>query len=956
LLTVFGAPALAGEERYDYDALGRLVRVIDEQGRVTEYVYDAAGNILQVIVSGAGSAQPPVVTASNVSSIRRGETKAVQITGTGLTGAHVSTPDTGLDISGLQVSATQISFSLTATAAAALGIHTLSIANAGGTTSIQITVNPVLPKLNMAPLPIAVPPSGTGRQFFVTLSSADSIDHVVSLASTNTARVTVSPASVTFTAGQTEKLVTVTGHTAGTAGISLTSPLLASTSVPVFVTAEFTGITTSFAPPVQVIKEQAPGQTSTSFGPFVSPNLGVAKGAYISAVAPNRLGIGTGPTDLVITGAGLAGVTGVTIIPNTGVTLGAVSAAADGTSVSVSITVAANAPTTARTVRLTGANQPYIAARPGADQILVTLPPPQIDSIAPIFATAGTTAATLLIRGRNLQVPESVSFTPGTGIDVSSTPSASADGTSLTVVYTVRSGAPAVAHVVRVHTVGGSSEATATAANTFTVVSEVGPVHTPIASPHVGVVKEDATPTPPQVLSAYAFNVGVVIPPVATGIAPTVGVIGTDVTLTISGVGLAGVNSVQLSPATGVALGAVSANPDGTTVTVPLSIALNAPQSLREVRLFVGATPVIFTNPAANQFRVSAPQAEFDSMTPIVLQVGAPAVTLTITGRNFQNASAVRVEPPGGVTFGAPSVNGAGTQLSVTVSAAAGTAIGPRAVVVTTPAGDSSTTPSAANTLTLGNTIVATVTPVVSPLLGVQFGEAAPPAPQTFGPFVSPDVGVVLEAAPPAPAQETVRGLQLGVAVGAFASGVQVPPLTPTSTGTLVVSGGALTDVTAVQIVPATAIALGELTIAPDGTQVSVPLTLSGAAPGLRGVRVLRGANRVEFVPTGTNTFRVGVGVPHIDSITPILESRNRTFTLLIRGQNFQDASAVRAEPPAGLLIDNVVTPNGAGTELTVRITIAPDAPLGARVIRVFTPGGATSDVAAPANTFTVLE
>ena len=39
-----------------------------------------------------------------------------------------------------------------------------------------------------------------------------------------------------------------------------------------------------------------------------------------------------------------------------------------------------------------------------------------------------------------------------------------------------------------------------------------------------------------------------------------------------------------------------------------------------------------------------------------------------------------------------------------------------------------------------------------------------------------------------------------------------------------------------------------------------------------------------------------------------------------------------------------------------MRITIAPDAPLGARVIRVTTPGGATSEVAAPANTFTVLE
>ena len=38
--------AVTGASRYDYDALGRLIRVIDEQGRVTEYVYDPAGNLL----------------------------------------------------------------------------------------------------------------------------------------------------------------------------------------------------------------------------------------------------------------------------------------------------------------------------------------------------------------------------------------------------------------------------------------------------------------------------------------------------------------------------------------------------------------------------------------------------------------------------------------------------------------------------------------------------------------------------------------------------------------------------------------------------------------------------------------------------------------------------------------------------------------------------------------------
>jgi len=229
------------------------------------------------------------------------------------------------------------------------------------------------------------------------------------------------------------------------------------------------------------------------------------------------------------------------------------------------------------------------------------------------------------------------------------------------------------------------------------------------------------------------------------------------------------------------------------------------------------------------------------------------------------------------------------------------------------------------------------------------------PPPQIVGPFSAPAVGVVLEDPnPPAPAPDTVRAMLVGVAIGPFASGVQAPPLTPTSTGTLVINGSGLADVTAVQILPSTGITIGSITLAPDGTQVSVPLTLSGAAVGLRGIRVLRGTVEAPFIPAGANTFRIGVGVPNMDSITPILANRGQTITMIIRGQNFQDFTAVTATPATGLFIDSSPSVNTAGTEITVRIGIASDAPLGARVIRVFTPGGATTDAAVPANTFTV--
>jgi len=747
--------------------------------------------------------------------------------------------------------------------------------------------------------------------------------------------------------------VSVTGRSVGNAAINLSSPLLAPTSVPVFVTAEFSGVSTSFALPLGVTKGEVAG-AATPLGPFTAPLVGIARGAYIASVSPGRFPAGSGPTNLVITGNGLGDVTGVAITPSDGLTLGPISVAPDGRSVSVPVTVAANAPTTVREVKLAGASQPYIAARPGAEQILITRAPPEILSIDPINAPVGSTAMTLTVRGRNLQAAELVALTPSNGIAVSNSPSVSDDGTLLTIALTVGQFAPTGPRVVTVTTPGGTSAAAPGPANTFTVVNEIQAVRTPIAAALVGVVVEEAAPAAaPQ--TAFASQLGVAFGPVATGISPAVGIVGESVTLTISGFGLTGVTAVQVLPSDGLTVAAPSVAPDGLSVTVPISVAPGAAQTLREVRVLAGNSQVLFADPAAPLFRVSPPLPVFDSMSPIVLQVGAPAVTLRVLGRNFLNATQVRTLPNTGITVSPPTVDSA-TQVSFTISAAAGAAIGPRAVILATPAGESSSTLTAANTLTLVNTIQGAVTPIIAPTVGVLLQDNAPPPTQTFGPFASPDVGVVLETAPEAPAPNVARANNVGVVLGPFSNGVQIPPLTPTSTGALVISGVGLGDVTAVQIVPPTNITVGTLTIAPDGTRVTTPLTLSGASAGPRAVRVLRGSQEVPFEPAGTDFFYIGVATPSIDSITPIVERRGQTFTMTLRGQDFQDVIAVTASPGAGISIDNAPSSNQAGTEVTVRISIAPGAPLGSHVMQVHTRGGSTTDQAVPANTFTVLE
>jgi hypothetical protein len=277
-------------------------------------------------------------------------------------------------------------------------------------------------------------------------------------------------------------------------------------------------------------------------------------------------------------------------------------------------------------------------------------------------------------------------------------------------------------------------------------------------------------------------------------------------------------------------------------------------------------------------------------------------------------------------------------------------------VTVTTPAGTSPDALTPQTTIAVTNAAGPTITPVASAALGVVLQDGTPPPPQIVGPVIAAAVGVVRQDPnPPAAPATFTESLQLGVAVGAVATGVSTTLLSPGTSGTLTISGVALNDVTSVSIVPPDNIALGTLTIAPDGSQISVPITVqAGAAANLRGVRVSRGTTPVQFAPPGTNTFRIGVGTPNLDSISPILASRGQTFTMIIRGQNFQSTTAITATPATGMFIDNAPTVNAAGTQIDVRITIATDAPLEAKVIQVITPSGPSRSDAVPANTFTV--
>lgn len=931
--------------------------ILVPQGDILGSIIWGLRGIPYVVAEGILSVgRSPAVASLSPASVMQGGSVAATLTGTRLDDAEsasVSDPHSTASVLPGGTS-TSVPIRIDAGAGAVPGATTLTVQLAAGTVSAPFTITALPLSLGVMPNPLAVPPDASPHHFNVVLSRADAGANTVNVALDDSSVAAVSPPSATIPAGQRQATFQLSGKLQGQTILRVSAPGLAAVSVPVYVTADYAGINTAYSLPlgVRVGTPVAPPPDSRIAN---SLPLGVSVGPLWRGMTPGMATVGSAAT-LTLTGAGFPADATVAISPPDGLVVGTSAVSADRTQIAVPLTVGANAPATLRRVVLTAGTLALAPAQPGADRLLITGPSPTIDWISPIVGTPGQTIATFSVHGANLHGAQALLFQGG-DMAASAAPSVSGDGSLLTASVAISAAAVPGTRVVVVQTPGGSSDTTPAAANTFTIAGQPGTVHTPIVSSQLGVNVGTAAPPPAAFLDAHSPPLGVVRGPVIMSVSPATAARGESVTLLLGGRALAGVTAVTLAPAAGLTLGQPVVAADGMSLAVPLAVDAAAALGPRLISVSAGSAATPFASPRLAQFAVTAPPPQIESLSPLVLVAGADNTSLVLRGRNFQGATAVRFHPAAGIVVSAPEVSPAGDGATVTVAVDAAAALGARAVSIATPAGESPTAPSDANTVTVSTTGGTSYGALASRVLGIQVGQAVPP-PTTLidGTLASPLLGVTIGAPPtPPPASVEMSGAQLGVTVGPVAFGIAPRGLVAGTTATLAVHGALLPANTAVTLVPANGITLGAVQVSGDGSALTVSVAVDAAAAlTRRALSLTNGATPIRFIPPAAETVTVTVGPPSLVSLTPILGNRGDTLSLTIRGTNLRDVTSIAAEPASGIRFSATPSVSDDGTQITLPLVIDPAAPAGARVIRVFTLGGATSSAGTAANTFSI--
>ena len=133
---------------YFYDDLGRLIRIVDENGNAATYHYDAVGNVLS-ITRETGVPNTTAVTGVSSSSVDRGTTATITIDGFNFSCSSVSVATPGVTLSNVRILFDQIVLTVTISPTAVVGSAPLQVECDGGLIPVPFTIIDTAPTVTI---------------------------------------------------------------------------------------------------------------------------------------------------------------------------------------------------------------------------------------------------------------------------------------------------------------------------------------------------------------------------------------------------------------------------------------------------------------------------------------------------------------------------------------------------------------------------------------------------------------------------------------------------------------------------------------------------------------------------------------------------------------------------------------------------------------------------------------
>jgi YD repeat-containing protein len=263
--------AAADQAQYIYDGLGRLIRVIDGQGNVATYHYDAVGNLVAITHDTTAGLQ---LTAGPISPNfgRQGTEVDVTIPGTNLLGSTLTTDNAGVQVSQAVVMDTSITAHLVISMTATIGTTNVRIDNGISSVTVPYSVGPAPSLPVIAPLVIAVAPNGGTTTATISMATNDGYPTTLTLMTGNDQIATVSPSQLTLQPGASQP-VTITGGVVGGTALSVTSSQTVNANI--FVDQPYSGQTFETSTGVSVVIAATPVPPTQTVSPTVSPIISV---------------------------------------------------------------------------------------------------------------------------------------------------------------------------------------------------------------------------------------------------------------------------------------------------------------------------------------------------------------------------------------------------------------------------------------------------------------------------------------------------------------------------------------------------------------------------------------------------------------------------------------------------------------------------------------------------------